>query len=467
VGQFDRQRLLVLIAEVAAAHLAVEQAASAPGLTPHNTGLIQPFALAGIARDSILDGSDLTTKIPHQADLERLCDRYLNLEDPVFRPGTRFSSMASYSVRMAYEQFPYQLSPHNELSRSWALFADTAALVGAPTMTDQAWRSALGCSLDEYIRIAFAWHAMAARHAGWVDPSVASQPEIASFLGSMTADQALEVTTSRLSADIRHLGTDPGIIKVPKGLEKYRYNPLSGRPYVRIAGRVLAPSPHLAVQRAWPNGLYYDRVKDPGFTDDLGNVFEHYVGRQLGSLETAGIAQLLPKVVFSRGRGVEESVDWFVIFPEVVLLVEAKATRLAAEARIGLDRLGIDVKRTLGVAYEQINSTAQLVRSGKPEFIHIPTDRPMLGLAVTLEPYWLIWGGDQLPTQPDGCPAHPVSCNEIEGLVSAALAGPVGDALLGLLEPADHGSRRFNGAFSGKPKVGNPILDTAFERILP
>jgi hypothetical protein len=185
----------------------------------------------------------------------------------------------------------------------------------------------------------------------------------------------------------------------------------------------------------------------------------------LALLREAGIADVVPKVVYDRGMGEEESVDHFVIFPEVVVLVEAKATRLTVEARLGTDRLQTDVDRTLGIAYSQLGVTSELIRAGREEFVHLPADRPMLGLAVTLEPYWLMWGQTQLPPMPTTIAALPVSCSDIEGFVSAALAGPVGDVLVGLTRTVTPVGRDFNTAFAGRSLVGNPILDAAFENL--
>jgi hypothetical protein len=446
--------------------MARTQAAEEVGMKWQPPGSLHAFVLARIARDVILDGYDTATRIPRLPDLERLCTRYLDLDDPVSRPGSPHGELSNYLVRVAYEQFTYQQNPHNELCRSWALFADTAATVDATTMTEDAWRDALGCGLDEFLRIAFVWHTAAVASRGWMDRAVLDHSGVLPLLGAMSGDRAWEVTTKRLSADIAHLRSDPGNAKVPKGLEKHRYNPLAARPYVRHGGRLLAPSPQLAVQRAWPNSIYYDRVKDAGFSDDLGAVFEAYVGRQLVLLQDAGLAEVLPKVTFDRGSGEEESVDHFVVFPDIVLLVEAKATRLTAEARLGTDRLTKDVARTLGVAYSQIEATVEMINSGRAEFAHLPTDRPALGLAVTLEPYWLMWGEGQLPPMPASIQVHPVNCADIEGLVSAALAGPINEVLIGLTEPRERVGREFNTAFSGVPAVGNPILDAAFERLL-
>ena len=101
-----------------------------------------------------------------------------------------------------------------------------------------------------------------------------------------------------------------------------------------------------------------------------------------------------------------------------------------------------------------------------PEFGHCPSHLPRLGLAVTLEPYWLLWNADQLPAIPGDLTIVPVSCGEVEGMVSAALAGPIDELLIRLANEPVVSSRQFNSAFSGVPRVGNPILDSAFEDLL-
>jgi hypothetical protein len=461
VKAFDRDKLVELIAEVSCDQMDKEQAATTAGSQWEQQGVLLPFVLAGVARDALLDGFSKAKRSPRSSDLERLCSQYLDLEDAVADPAAPYGSVARYMVRVAYEQFPYQVSPFFELARSWALFADTAAQVNAPTMTEEAWRRALRCGLDEYIWLAFAWHASAATNRGWVDPGFQDPVQIHELRSSA---EALAAVSQRLSASPNQLKQDPGIEVLPDNLRKYRYNPLLRRPFVRLGGRLLAPIQQLARRRTSPEGLYYDRVQDPRFTDDLGDVFEAYIGRQLATLENAGLAAVLPKIQFDRGNGREESIDWFVVFPDVVLLVEAKATRLAAEARLGLDRLGPDVDRTLGVAYDQIGKTADLIRSGQPEFLDLPTDRPMLGLVVTLEPYWLLWHGTH-PVEPENIRVHPVSCGEIEAMVGAALVGPITDVFLRLTTESGTGGRRFVTAFEGKRSGANPILDAAYDRV--
>ena len=467
VCRFDTLALLALTAQESCALLASEAAAPDPGAAWTGDGVVPPFAVAAIARDAILSGPIRGGEQPRRVDLLRLCHRYLNLEEPALtHPTTPIGHIDRYLVRVAYEQFAYQLSPHNELARSWALFGQTAAALETATMTPAAWEVSLGCRLDEFLRIAFSGSAVAAAHSGWLDLEALAESGVRPYLGKLSVEQLLMVTRSRLSANRRAMRQDRGNMAVPNGLEKYRYNPIAARPYLELGPRLLAPVPHLAAQRSWPNSLYYDRVREPGFADDLGVVFEAYIGRQLKVLEDYGVARVVEKVIYDAAHGAKESVDWFVIFPRVLVLVEAKAGRLTAEARQGADRLIADVSRTLGRAYTQIGTTSDLLNSGHPEFSHLLSNLPRLGLAVTLEPYWLLWGDAQLPDSPDTVSVLPVSCGEIEGMVSAAIAGSIDDILLGLAAESVRSSRQFNNAFAGVQRVGNPVLDWAFAELL-
>jgi hypothetical protein len=381
----------------------------------------------------------------------------------LFRTGSPNSGLGRFLVRMAYEQFVLQQSTSIEMSRSWAMLVETAAMVGASTMTEASWRSSLGCGLDEYFRLILALSSRAISTSGWIDYRDMTSPEMRARLGSFTENQVIEIIRSQIASDFAGFQSDPGNAHGAFGLEKYRYNPLSKRPLIELGGRLLVPNIHLLEQRYSPNSLYYERVGDPGFTNELGDVTEAYVGRQLKLIEPMG-ARVVEKVVYDRDK--KESVDWFVVFDDVLLLVEVKATRLPVASRLGTDSLAADVSRTLGKAYSQLDTTARLIRLGEKEFAHISNDRPMLGLAVTLEPYWLIWGDEIVPEPPSSLAVAPVSCYEIEQLVSAALAGPISDALLSLAASSDTGSRCFAMAFRHKPTAPNPILDAALDKIL-
>ena len=291
VSRFNVLGLLTIAAHESCALWEAEADLGDPGKAWAGLDVVPPFAVASVARDAILNGPSDGGATPRRSDLLRLCHRYLNLEEPVLTdPTSPTGRIDRYLVRIAYEQFTYQLSPHNELSRSWALFGQTAAALDASSMTTEAWERTLGCSLAEFLRLSFVLSAVAGAHQGWVNLDELAEAETRSYIGTLSARQVTQATHNNLSASVDTWRQDRGNVKVPKGLGKYRYNPIAARPYLRVGDRLLAPVQHLAVQRPWPQNLYYDRVKEEGFANDLGSVFEAYVGRQLQVLEDNRLA---------------------------------------------------------------------------------------------------------------------------------------------------------------------------------
>jgi len=97
-----------------------------------------------------------------------------------------------------------------------------------------------------------------------------------------------------------------------------------------------------------------------GFSDDLGELFEVYVGRQLDLLPDA---RVLPEIAHGRKESAL-SVDWFAVFDDCVVLVEVKSTRPTEPVRLADGRAGEELRRMLGHAVDQLNTSAGRVRSG-------------------------------------------------------------------------------------------------------
>ena len=174
-------------------------------------------------------------------------------------------------------------------------------------------------------------------------------------------------------------------------LRRYEYNPLISRPAVTLPdGRPLVPQPHYAFQRLSVSAIYYaateilERNDGDKFTRDLGVAFQDYVGRQLSLMPDV---EVLPEVFYDNDQ---RSVDWFVVFDDLVVLVEAKTTRLPVFARMGTNSLADDLERSIGRAFRQVARTDRLLAEEHPAFASIPKDRPRRGLVVTLEPYWAV-----------------------------------------------------------------------------
>ena len=86
---------------------------------------------------------------------------------------------------------------------------------------------------------------------------------------------------------------------------------------------LLMPAPDFVLCKPTA-GLYFTGLPrwDEAFTRDLGNLFEAYVGRQLGLVPGA---TLQPEIQY--GRGGDKSIDWFLVFPDFAVLVEAQLAR--------------------------------------------------------------------------------------------------------------------------------------------
>jgi hypothetical protein len=65
------------------------------------------------------------------------------------------------------------------------------------------------------------------------------------------------------------------------------------------------------------------------------------------------------------------------------VLVEVKSTRMSQLARMGANKLGQDIERSLGKAYKQVARTHQLLADRHPAFAAIPADRPRIAIVAT------------------------------------------------------------------------------------
>ncbi|MER8073850.1 hypothetical protein ABTZ59_37190, partial [Streptomyces sp. NPDC094034] len=113
------------------------------------------------------------------------------------------------------------------------------------------------------------------------------------------------------------------------------------------------------------------------------------------------------------------SVDWIVIFDDLVLLVEVKSTRPTQQLRLGvLDRTSAAL-RQIKHAYQQLETTAALITDRNPSFRHIPADRPIHGLVVTMEPFHTANAPFQKEVRPNtDMPVTVCSATEVEHLVT-------------------------------------------------
>ena len=156
------------------------------------------------------------------------------------------------------------------------------------------------------------------------------------------------------------------------------------------------------------------------------------------------------------------------VFDDLVLLVEAKATRTPAAARAADVTAQETYQATLGKAFKQINRTYRALRGRVPAFDHIPKDLPMLGLVATLDPWYMAnsMAREFLPAT--DIPTTVASVREIEHLVGIGQRRPVSGVLSEIMRPDDE-RRTWElgtalGAFD-EPADRNPLLDSAWARL--
>ncbi|MGH3775503.1 MAG: hypothetical protein ACRDRR_07160 [Pseudonocardiaceae bacterium] len=249
----------------------------------------------------------------------------------------------------------------------------------------------LGCRLEEYVGAAILLLTGALKNAGTFDLEWLTQPQFEEVTREIPADVLRAVIEKQYMATRDQLRTRQqeaeGRIGVPdRDYRRFGFNPLSSRPVVAgLADTLVIPVPGFIVRRASPLGIYYTGMDKwgSGFSEDLGELFEVYVGRQLDLLPDA---RVLPEIAHGRKESAL-SVDWFAVFDDCVVLIEVKSTRPTEPVRLADGRAGDELRRMLGHAVNQLNTSAGRVRSGQPGFEEVPSDRPMVGLVVTMEPF--------------------------------------------------------------------------------
>lgn len=419
------------------------------------------FVLAGIARAALLHANDHREAGVEPRDLKEMANYYFNVEDPALGKTPGDDRLRGLLSRIAYEQFPFQFSIMENVGRTLPLLLDSmASCNGAPSPDD--WRDRLGVDLEGLVRLAFVVFVAVVQNGGRIDRATLRMPHVAPVFTPLSPDAALEIV-DRLFAWTPDQHKVRGLEGQVAGYEKWSFNPLLARPLVAIDDTLIAPAPRLILERVSPTGLYFDGVDAWGsaFTDSLGCGFENYVGRQLDHLEHADVH---PEVTF--GSPEQRTVDYFVVADEVVVLVEVKASRPVTAMRHGIEAADEDFVRKIGHAADQIRRTMDLLDTGHPAVGHIPRDRPVRGLIVTLEPFHLantFLFEDLIPPPREGLAI--ASSHEVEGVV-AALADrtDVGQRLLRALDPTPPTPPSLTAAAEDLDSGPNPMLDDAWRR---
>jgi hypothetical protein len=429
-----------------------------------------PWALAAVTKASILHGNPHRRAIPRERDIVTACRMHENLV-PEELDHVGLNSAFAILARTLYEQFPYQEHGLAELARPVTFFDDYAGPNALKVIPPAAMPELLGAPTVTATEIVVMLATSAERNSGFFDPAWLDQPQFAELLTVLPRDEILAVIRSvfaQTMAQFRQLNTEAEQRTPLPHLDRYAFNPLTSRPFVRLSdGRLIAPVRHLIPRRLTPLELYYVGLSRWGtpFTQELGYLHEDYVGRQFATLPDA---RVYPEIMYREGREQVASTDWFVVFDDLVLLIEAKATRSPLAARAADTTVQDSYIKILGDAFGQLGRTLDKIRAGAPEFSGIPTDRPFIGMVATLDPWYVAnsLGRTFLPTP--ALPTLVAPLRDIEQLIGIGQHQSVSAILQQIVQAADERQtwelgtalQQFRGA-----NDRNPLLQEAFDRL--
>jgi hypothetical protein len=446
-----------------------------------------PWVLAEIARVSLVRGTEFNRSTATPQDVRDCATAYLNITDPDLhsqKPG----AVGDFLLRTAGEQLIYQQNTFHDLARSAAVFQRAPDPDRPPKVIVGDWaQQVFGCSLTEYLKAAFLLHVGALKNSGMFDalknsgmfdalknsgmfdPGWIDQPQFAQVREFLPAQLMRDLFRRHFVADRDKLTATQNEVerRVGRPAPAYRrfgFNPLTKYPVVSGLGEHwYMPVPYLLIRKASPIGVFFAGLEHFGkaFADDLGAFFEGYVGdnvRELGG-------EVVSEIEFGSPGQRMRSVDWIVVFPECLLLVEVKSTRPTEEIRWGGRKADEKIAGLLAKGVQQLGRTRTWIADRHPDFAHIPADRPVIGLVVTMEPFNVVNTPFVATALPESTvPYRVCSAEEIEGLVRLH-ADNVGGQLLSYMNDPERNGHSIKPLLEHRELGRNRLLDDAWDSI--
>lgn len=248
---------------------------------------------------------------------------------PGYGPMTR-ENLDSTTLRMAFEQFPYQTDALSDMARSIYLFNELSEKVQTDDIKDlkALFLEITGLTMAVYFDISFAI-ACLTQERSVVSLKTISETEVATMKGVLSIDN--------LQKYVKFMGADYSSFRkmdeemnrtLPPEYTRYRFNPLCRTPIV-ISQRDnlhIIPSTSLFVRAAFPglfwlfDSYFFERKEIEKFRDYFGKLYELYVGDVLKDIY--GPEQVKHGGYLQKSY---EFFDWYVEYKDVIYLFEAKA----------------------------------------------------------------------------------------------------------------------------------------------
>ena len=423
--------------------------------------LVTNWALADLARVSLAHSNEHRRARPNRSDVLRCVSTFNNLDDPDAREG-RPDWFERFFLRIASQQLDFQFTPKYEMARIAAM-CGTVTVKPLEVMRPGWDQELLGCSLGEYLAVGEFLLYSHKPNLGRFDTAFFGHPELDGLLDGLTASSASAIYETHFVQDVAQFRAAVRPNDRPAPYRQLSYNPLLNRPAIRGLGPMdYVPVAALVIRKMSPLGVYYLGLEHYGdaFARDMGTIFEQYVGRNLGLC--AG-AQVIPEITYGPKKRRRASVDWIVVTPSAVLLVEAKSVRPTEQVRLGGPSAAEDLQRMLQKATEQIDETSAAIGQAVPEFEGIPSDRPRVGLIATLGDFH-VQNAAPVRRYTGMDPRTPTVVASIADIEHAVVgADDIAHFVLGVATDDAVNGNSLRGAFKSLNQADNPILEEAWE----
>ncbi|EHB58714.1 hypothetical protein MycrhDRAFT_1150 [Mycolicibacterium rhodesiae JS60] len=342
-----------------------------------------PWALADIARISLVSGNE-SRKPATRDDLLRCAGAYAAQVDLKPSEGGEDDPLVGFLLRIGHEQLVYNQSRYHDLGRSAAIFDQTAPTKPLQVLDGNWIEDLLGCSISQFVGIGFVAHTAAVKNNGrfledWLD-----DPALSALTSKIPIQLMRDVVEGKFVGDLPFFQAERPVFR-PSKQRRYTFNPLLDKPIVSGIGESrLVPVPGMIDRKISPLGLWYMGFEKWGtpFADDVGELFEQYVGRQLKLIPDVVVH---PEIVYNNQQN--RSVDWIVVGEHAVVLVEVKSTRPTEPIRLGASTAFSALGKKLGKAYGQIETSNDKIAQRDSAFNAIPDTLPRIGLIVTMEDF--------------------------------------------------------------------------------
>lgn len=406
--------------------------------------VINPWAAAAIARESILFGNEEAPQ--HDLSASEIGELFTKFAQAHEKEPDRYDEkgaptedwMLKIITQVMYEQYSWQESIYEELARTATIFRGDATEhhVSVRKVIEQA----LGVSIEDAIAVAIVIYGVAmAQHGRW-NLEVLDTPgleEVLAIVPRNSVEVFAELLTTDVASFVAESGDAHSRVKGDSSRveQRYSFNPLVTHPIFRIQdGEALVPIPSLLYKRLAPSTLYYDGFGDSksDFSNPFGHVVSHYVGMQLNEIEGAVVH---PEFKYGPAKRRVDSVDWFVALPDCLLFIESKSLRLLLGERMGLPPQKGGFFDKLNEGIDQINTSFSVYEDGKTaEFDFLPRDRMSIGLVITSDPIY--HGNTPQVRSRLSSPAIPTIVASLRDLERMATweAGALGKALVSIVQ---------------------------------